>query len=48
MSMSKLKEAVAYKTYEDYCAPRRELGLAVIPKDLFDALKKQEEELNNG
>lgn len=41
--MKKLKEAVEYATYEEYCAPRREIGLSVIPQDLFNALKAQEE-----
>ena len=39
MSMSHLKPAEEYATYEDYCAPRRELGLGVIPLSLFKALK---------
>ena len=42
MTMSHLKEAAAYETYAEYCAPRREIGLGVIPKRLFDALKEQE------
>lgn len=42
MTMSNLKEAVEYATYEDYCAPRRALGLGVIPRSLFDALKEAE------
>ena len=46
MSMGHLKEAVEYETYEEYCAPRREIGLGVIPRDLFDALKAQEEAIN--
>lgn len=40
MQMSELKAAVEYATYEDYCAPRRVLGLGVIPRSLFDALKE--------
>ena len=43
MSMGHLKEAVEYETYEEYCAPRREIGLGVIPESLFDALKEEEE-----
>lgn len=43
LTMSFLKEAVEYETYEDYCAPRRTVGLGVIPESLFDALKQQEE-----
>lgn len=35
-------EAVAYETYADYCAPRREIGLSVIPESLFDDLKEQD------
>lgn len=35
-------EAVKYETYADYCAPRRELGLGVIPESLFNGLKEQE------
>ena len=45
MSMSNLKAAVAYNTYEDYCAPRREIGLGVIPQSLYVALKKQDEDM---
>ena len=45
MTMSHLKEAVAYETYAEYCAPRREIGLGVIPERLFDALKKQEKNI---
>lgn len=44
MKMSDLKEAVEYATYKEYCAPRREIGLGVMPESLFDAIKKQEEE----
>jgi len=44
--MEKLKAAVEYATYEEYCAPRRELGLGVIPRDLFNAIKIQEEIIN--
>ena len=40
--MNNLMEAVAYETYADYCAPRREIGLGVIPESLFEALKEQE------
>ena len=40
LTMDFLKEAVEYETYEDYCAPRRTVGLGVIPKSLFDALKE--------
>lgn len=43
MSMGHLKEAVEYETYEEYCAPRCETGLGVIPESLFDALKEEEE-----
>jgi len=43
MSMGHLKEAVEYETYEEYCAPRREIGLGVIPRELFDAIKKDAE-----
>ena len=39
--MGHLKEAIEYETYEEYCAPRREIGLGVIPKSLFDAIKAQ-------
>lgn len=45
MTMGKLKEAVEYETYAEYCAPRRELGLGVIPESLYNALVEQEEEL---
>ena len=45
MTMSHLKEAVAYETYAEYCAPRREIGLGVIPETLFDALKEQEKNI---
>jgi hypothetical protein len=45
MTMSNLQEAVAYNTYEDYCAPRHEIGLGVIPQSLYNALKKQDEEM---
>ncbi len=38
--MNNLKEVIYYETYEDYCAPRREIGLGVIPKELFDAIKE--------
>ena len=41
--MEKLKAAVEYTTYEEYCAPRRAIGLSVIPQNLFNALKAQEE-----
>jgi|DEB0MinimDraft_6_1074348.scaffolds.fasta_scaffold29125_2 hypothetical protein len=34
-----LPRAEEYATYEDYCKPRRELGLGVIPLSLFKALK---------
>jgi len=37
-----LKEVVEYATYEDYCAPRRAIGLGVIPKSLFDAIIAEE------
>lgn len=37
--MGHLKAAEEYATYEDYCKPRRELGLGVIPLSLFKALK---------
>ena len=40
--MNNLMEAVAYETYADYCAPRREIGLSVIPESLFDDLKEQD------
>jgi len=40
--MGHLKEAIEYATYEEYCAPRRELGLGVIPESLFNAIKEQE------
>ena len=43
-SMSHLKEAVEYATYAEYCAPRRELGLGVIPESLFNAIKEDEKE----
>lgn len=42
MSMSHLKEAIEYATYEEYCAPRRALGLGVIPESLYNALIEQE------
>ena len=38
--MRNLKEAIEYETYEEYCAPRRALGLGVIPESLFNALKE--------
>jgi len=44
--MEKLKAAVEYATYEEYCTPQRAIGLGVIPRDLFDALKAQEEAIN--
>ena len=37
--MEKLLTAEEYATYEDYCKPRRKLGLGVIPESLFKALK---------
>ena len=43
--MTQLKEAVEYATYEEYCAPRRERGLGVIPQDLFNAIKIQEKNI---
>jgi hypothetical protein len=39
--MGHLKEAIYYNTYEEYCAPRRALGLGVIPESLFNALKDE-------
>ena len=41
MSMGHLKEAVEYKSYSEYCAPRFEIGLGVMPESLFNALKKE-------
>ena len=40
MSARNLKAAVEYATYEEYCAPRRALGLGVIPESLFNAIKE--------
>ena len=41
--MNNLREVIYYETYEDYCAPRREIGLGVIPKELFDAIEEEME-----
>lgn len=41
MSLGHLKEAVEYESYSEYCAPRFEIGLGVMPESLFNALKKE-------
>ena len=33
------KPASAYKTYEAYCAARKDEGLQVMPKSLYNSLK---------
>lgn len=40
-TLSQLKEAVDYDSYAEYCASRREVGLSVIPQNLFNELKRE-------
>lgn len=43
MKMSDLKPANEYSTYEAYCAPRRQVGLGVMPESLYNAILEEEQ-----
>ena len=40
--MEDLKPAIEYSTYEEYCAPRLQLKMGVMPESLFDLIHRSE------
>ena len=47
MSMSDLKPANEYSTYEAYCASRCKLGLSVIPEKLYNAIMEDDQAIDD-